>query len=475
MSLRAQTLKGTFWTTVSAATRAVIQILRLAILTRFLEKSDFGLVAIVVLVVGFAHILTDLGVSASLFSTQHVSQKVYSSLYWVSLLLSVGFYLVLLAVTPFVAGFYHLPELTQLIPVMGVELILGSMGRQFRVFREKALEFKALAIIDITSLLCSLIVAYVLAVRGAGIYSLIISALFTSLTAGIMLIITGYRKHPLVMYINLREGRSFYKIGFYQTGSQILDYIASQIDILLIGKLVSVSDLGVYNLVKQLVLKTALMINPVITGVAVPVLAKFQDDLKTLKEKYLQTHHAVSFVNFGVYGLLALVGPEILYFVYGPAYATSAGTLQLLCVWGAFTSIGSTVMTLVIIQGRTDLGLINTTLRVLVNPIFVLVGASYGILGIVVSQAIFSILFFGLNWLIVIKRILKSLSFRRYLGGIVPFLLFSLIAFSVLFAFKITYDRSQQSAWMCLGLWIPAFGLLYWVMSRKTFTRFVFS
>lgn len=475
MSLRTQTLQGTLWTTVSAATRAVIQILRLAILTRFLEKSDFGLVAIVVLVVGFAHIFTDLGVSSSLFSTQDISQKVYSSLYWVGMLLSVVCYLVLLFVTPFVSHFYHLPELNQLIPVMGIELMLATMGRQFRVFREKALEFKALAIIDITSLLSSLIVAYVLAVWGAGIYSLIISALFTSLVAGILLIITGYRKHPLTFCINIKEGRSFYRIGFYQTGSQMLDYLASQMDILLIGKLLSVSDLGVYNLIKQLVLKMAVMVNPIITGVAIPVLAKFQDDLKTLKEKYLQMHHAVSFINFGIYGLLALIGSEVLYFVYGPSYAASAGTLQLLCIWGVFTSIASTVTTLIIIRGRTDLGFINTALRVLVNPVFVFVGARYGIIGIVLSQAVFAMLFFGLNWLVVVRRILSSLAFRQYLHGVLPFLGFALVAFGGLYFLKITYGGLPQSIWICLGLWIPAFGLLYGLMSRKIFLRFVYA
>ena len=474
MSLRTKTLKGTLWTTVSAVTRAVIQILRLAILTRFLEKSDFGLVAIVVLVVGFGHILSDLGVSSSLFSTQDISQKIYSSLYWVSLLISAALCLMLIALSSVVADFYHLPELKQLIPVMAFELIFASMGRQFRIFREKALEFKALAIIDISSLVCSLLVAYVLAVKGAGIYSLIFSALFTSLTAGLMLIITGYRKHPLLFYINVREGKSFYKIGFYQTGSQILEYIASQMDIILIGKLVPLSDLGIYNLIKQLVQKVALMINPVITAVAIPVLATFQDDLRALKAKYFQAHQAVAFVNFGIYGLLALIGPEVLYFVYGPSYAFFASTLQLLCVWGVFTSVGSTVMTLVIIRGRTDLGLKNTALRVLINPVFVVIGSFYGIQGIVVSQAIFSILFYWLNWSMIIKPILeKALSFLEYLQGIAPFLLFSLLVFTGLYLLKLTFDQSQSSAWMCIGLWTPAFGLLYWLLSRRTFLRLV--
>jgi len=473
-NLRKQALKGTIWTSTSAAVRALIQLLRLAILTRFLEKSDFGLVAIVLLVVGLGHTFTDLGVSTSLFSTQEISKKQYSSLYWVSMLLSILLYLVLIALTPLVSRFYHLGELNQLIPVMGLELIFASMGRQFRVFREKALEFRTLAVIDIISLLCSLIVAYLLAIQRAGVYSLIISALFTSFSAGLMLVITGLSKHPLMFYINIREDKHFYKIGFYQTGSQLLEYLASQIDILLIGKFISVSELGIYNLIKQLVQKIALMVNPVVTGVAIPVLAMFQQDLDRLKEKYLQTNHAISFVNFGIYGLLALIGPEVLYFVYGPSYASYSVILQVLCIWGVFISLGNAASSIVVIRGRTDLGFKNTMLRVLLNPIFVITGSIYGILGIIISQALFAILFFGLNWPMVIAPILKGLSFRRYLNTFLPFFGFSVFVFGGLYVCKRVYDPAQADLWLCLCLWTPAFVLLYCLLAKKTFLKFMY-
>lgn len=60
MSLKEKVISGSFWTTLSFGTQSFIQILRLSILTRFLEKSDFGLVAIVTLVLGFTHIFADL-------------------------------------------------------------------------------------------------------------------------------------------------------------------------------------------------------------------------------------------------------------------------------------------------------------------------------------------------------------------------------------------------------------------------------
>lgn len=473
-SLKKQALKGTLWTSISAAARALIQILRLAILTRFLEKSDFGLVAIVVLVVGLGHALTDLGVSASLFSTAEISKKQYSSLYWVSMILSVLMYLALIAVTPLVSKFYHLKELNNLIPVMGLELIFATMGRQFRVFREKALEFRLLAVVDIISLLCSLMVAYILAVKGAGVYSLIISALFTSFSAGVMLIISGLKTHPLALYVNIREDKKFYKIGFYQTGSQLLEYLASQIDILLIGKLVSVSELGIYNLIKQLVQKAALIINPVITGVTIPVLAKLQQDLANLKEKYLKSLHAISFVNFAIYGLLAIIGREVLYFVYGPSYTSGSLILHILCIWGVFMSISSAAGAIVIVCGRTDLGFKNTMLKVLLNPVFVIVGSIYGMLGMVIAQALFAILFFCLNWRMVVYPIFKRLSLRRYLNTALPFCTVAVVIFTVLYLCKRVYDPIQDDSWLFVLLWAPAFLILYSLLSGRTFFKLIY-
>lgn len=470
MSLKRQALSGTAWTTASAGTRALIQILRLAILTRFLPKSDFGLVAIVVLVLGFTHIFTDLGVSVSLFSKQQITQKEYSSLYWVSILLSFFLYGCLLIMSPLVAGFYHLPVLNDLIPVMGLELIFAAAGRQFRIFREKALQFKTLAIIDILSLFISLVVAVLLAMEGAGVYSLIISALFTSFTAGLMLIITGYKSHPLIFYINIREGKGFYRIGFYQTGSQIFDYIASQLDILIIGKLMPTSELGVYNLVKQLILRVYGTVNPIVTQVAVPILASIQADAQRLKDKYLQMIHIIAFVNFGFYGLIALLAREILFVLYGPAYQDASSILQLLCIWGSLAAIGSAVNTIVIFKGRTDLGFYRTLLRVFTNPVFIVVGSFYGLVGITLGQAFYAVLFFGMNWRLLIHNIMSNISFREYANNALPFLFISVGIFIALFLLKDAVPG--LGAWMNLFIWGVLFVSGYLFFTKKTVVEF---
>ena len=60
MSLKQVAFKGASWTFIGSIATAVIQILRPAILTRYLEKSDFGVMAILMLVLGFTQIFSDL-------------------------------------------------------------------------------------------------------------------------------------------------------------------------------------------------------------------------------------------------------------------------------------------------------------------------------------------------------------------------------------------------------------------------------
>lgn len=71
------------------------------------------------------------------------------------------------------------------------------------------------------------------------------------------------------------------KVGMYQTGTQILDYLASKIDIAIIGKLIGTEELGIYNLAKELIYKVIILINAIVNKISVPIFAKFQEDKKS--------------------------------------------------------------------------------------------------------------------------------------------------------------------------------------------------
>lgn len=414
MSLQKKAIAGTMWTTGATVTKIVIQILRLSILTRLLEKSDFGLIAIVTVVLGFTQLFADMGVSVALFSKAELSARQRSGLYWGSMLLGLVLYVLIALLSPLVAGFYNMPELQSLLPIMGLDLIISTASKQFKVYKQKNLQFKHISIIDITASILSLFVAWHMASSGWGVYSLVFSTLFSSLTSSILIIGTTIKTYPLKFCLAIKENIDIYKVGFYQLGSQILDYFSNQIDILLIGKFMSTSELGVYNLIKQLANRIYTLISSIITTVATPILAKIREEGGAFQGNYMRFLQIASYVSVVVFGSIFIGSEFVLHVLYGADYVSYHVILKIISVFMAIALFVSAASRLIIISGRTDVGFKWTILRFIANPIFIYIGSFYGLIGIVISQLIYMVLFFPVYYFMVITKVFKQIGFMQY-------------------------------------------------------------
>lgn len=434
MSLRQKVLRGTAWTTGASITKASVQIIRLSILTRLLERADFGLVAIVTVVLGFTQLFTDMGVSVALFSRNDLTVRQRSGLYWMSILLALGVYVVLLAITPVVSKFYGMTELMTLLPLMGLDLLISSSSRQFRVYKQKDLQFKQVALIDIITTVISLAVAWILASRGWGVYSLVLSTLFASLTSSLLIIVTTIRRYPLQFCLSIKENINVYKVGAYQLGSQILDYFSNQIDVLLIGKIMSVSDLGVYNLIKQLANRVYMLLSSTITTVATPVLAKVKENPNLFKGGFLTFLNIVSFISICVFGCIFVSSEMVLDILYGTDYVSYSRILQIIAAFMGIALFVSGASRLIIISGKTDVGFKWTIIRFAVNPVFIYFGSNYGLTGIVLAQLIYMLIFFSMYYYMVVTKVFSEISLYLYAKPLVRNIL---IAVSVIATFKL--------------------------------------
>ncbi|MDM1517655.1 MOP flippase family protein [Myroides odoratimimus] len=427
---------GTIWTSISFVVVTFVYLLRLSILTRFLDKADFGLVAIVLFVLGFTNIFADLGVSTSILSQKKITKLEYSSLYWGGLLLSFLLYIIISLSSFVFADFYDEAKLKDLIPIMGLDLIISSIGRQFSVFKQKEFKFKELAVIKIISEISSLIVASLLAIQGFGVWSLVFSLLTASVINSALNFILGYKSHSLIFAMNIKDTKHLYRIGFFQTGAQILDYISSQIDILILGKILPMSDMGVYSIIKSLVLRIYSSINQIVTKVSIPYFSKLDSKSLVFKTKYLDIIFLVSFINTVIYTIVIISSREILFLLYGAQYREYHYLLGILSVWGFFASVINVASVIIVVAtGRTDLGFKWTQIRLLLNPVFILIGGYFfGMIGIAISQAIYSVLIILLYRRVVIRHIIHTMSdYEMILTFIKPLIVaIAIVIFSLL-------------------------------------------
>jgi O-antigen/teichoic acid export membrane protein len=175
----------------------------------------------------------------------------------------------------------------------------------------------------------------------------------------------------------------------------------------------------------------------------------------------------ISFVNFGIYGLMALLAREVLNIFYGPSYVEAFYILQILCIWGGLSAVGSAVSTIVIFRGRTDIGFTRTLLKGLIQPLFILAGSYFGLLGIVIGQAVYSVTFFVFNWRLLIWKIMRNISFAEYFYNIMPLMVKSITVATVLYILKEILLLKYSHVWINVIVLSGVFGLFYLLINKR--------
>lgn len=469
MSVKSTVISGTKWTTASTVCTAIVQILRVSILARFLEKSDFGVVAIVTLIFGLVETFGDLGFSTAIMHKKDVNEKEFSSLFWMQLLLFVGIYLVSCLFTGVISDSYGEPALLHALPVALSGLIFFAIGKLYDTVLQKQFQFKVIAIRNIIAALISLVIAVILAVLGAGLYSLIISTLLQTLIVNVWNFAVGFKHYRIKLYFNFKEVLPLIKIGIYQTGTQIIDYLASRLDILLIGKFLGSEMLGVYNLAKDLLIRVFVLINTIANKVALPVFSYMQDDNQQLRDNYCRLIKTLSFVTLPFLTMIGALSSPLVIILYGSKFLEVIPLMTLLAISYLFSCIGNPVGNIITAKGRTDISFIYTIIRMAISIPIVWITASMGAIELAIGQIILGILGGLLSWYMELWKII-GLRLSQYLKSFIVPLTISTVVIVVGYYFvKLNLLTLELPIYQLIVYAIPVFVL--YVILQLIFNR----
>lgn len=432
MSLKQHTFSAVRWTTVSMVGKSGLQLLQLAILARLLEPSDFGLMALVAAVMAFAHVFMDMGVSNAIIHHQEISHEELSSLYWLNVSAGACLTIFFLILSHPIAVIYNAPALTDLLMVVSVYFLFSSLGQQLRVVAEKDLRFSELARIEIMAAVMGFCVAVTWALLQPVVEAIVAGMLTTILVQTALfwiMLADGWRPLPR---LRLTEIRRFLGFGGYMMANNLINSINAQADILIGGRVLPASALGVYSLPRSLSLKVAGTLNPVVTRVGLPVMAKVQQDRKKLKHVYLQTLRMTASVNFPIYLALAAFSPEVIALLFGEKWADAAPVLSLLALWGMGRSIGNPVGSLLLAVGRADLSFKWNLALFFIIPPSLWIGSQWGMMGLAATQVGLIVVLFVPGWYFLIRP-LCDIGLYEYLVNLAYPMAASLLAVMLAF------------------------------------------
>lgn len=414
-SIKSQAFSGVKWSVVSRIYTTIASVLQIAVLTRFLAKEDFGLMGIAVLINAFCSIFTDMGMSTSAMHEQNLTKPQISSFYWFNLLSGLVLAMMVSAASPLIASFYHREELVGIISLSSISVFLNSIVGLQRTLQQKQMNFRFMSLVDILSSTVAFVINVVMAIYGFGVYSLVWAQLLSGVFASVAyLFIAIFKDNFIIMHLRLFEIREALQIGMYQVGTATLDFVSREMDSFIISSNMSMEIFGVYTLFKNLTMKIYQVINPVVTNVLTPIFAKIQEEKDRLSDAYKRTVEILSFIDFPIYGIVAVCSYSIISILYGDSYRSYAFVLSCLAIYYAFQSCGNPIGSLLIATGRTDRGFYWTIYRIVFTFAFLTMASMFSLNMFVVFVVLMPLLTAYPSWYILL-RVISTIKFRDYL------------------------------------------------------------
>ncbi|CAH7487619.1 Polysaccharide transporter [Vibrio chagasii] len=417
MNLKQKTLNGVKWTGLSSIIIALLQLAQVSILARYLAPSDFGLMAIVSVVIGFSALFMDMGISSAIIHKQDITKNQLSSLYWLNIFSGMALFIIVYLSASLIANYYNEIRIVPLIKILAITFLISAVGNQYRILNQKELRFNRLAKVEILSTLAGFIVAVLCAINNYGVHSLIYGTLTNVSLSNIIFILLGLKEHKPNLCYKHSEIENLISFGFFQMGEKSINYFNSQFDVILIGKLLGTEALGVYNIAKTLVMKPAQIINPIITKVTFPIMSTVQNDTKKLKSIYLKTINYLCSVNFPVYIAMVVLAEPLVLIFFGDNWTRSAIIMQILAIYFMFRSTGNPIGSLQLARGRADLGFYWNLGLFIIIPLSIYLGSFKGLIGVAIALVSLQLFLSIPNWYFMVKRLCGS-SFKEYFNEI---------------------------------------------------------
>lgn len=326
--LKHKVIRGGVAKALAQGTSLVLRMGSLMVLARLLAPQEFGLVGMVTAFTGVLNLFRDFGLSTATVQRGHVTEEQISTLFWINILVGTVLGVILMALAPLVAVFYHEPRLVWVSIILATSFIFNGAGVQHTALLERQMRFTALAAIDIISLVVSTAVGIGMAAAGFGYWSLVASAVALPLISTLCLwFATGWRPGRIHLH---EEVHSMLRFGGGFTLVNLLVYVAYNLEKVLLGRYWGASALGLYGRAYQLINLPTENLNSAFWGVAFSGLSRVRHEPERFRSYFLRGYSLVLALTIPMTIGAALFARDMIFVLLGPKWNDVAGIFRLL-------------------------------------------------------------------------------------------------------------------------------------------------
>ncbi len=322
------------------------------ILARLLDPTDYGVLTLLTIFINISQVFVQSGLNTALIQRKDVTEKDFSSVFYVSLFIAVTLYGVLFFSAPFIADFYNMPQLKSVLRVLALILLPGAFNSIQNAKIAREMQFKKLMYSTFGAAVISGTVGIAMAYMGFGVWALVGQQLSNQISICIIMIFV-VKWRPLLT-IEFSRVKSLFSFGWKLMCSSLIDVIYRELQSLVIGKKYNSETLGYYNRGKQFPDIVVINLNGSIQSVMLPTLSKEQDNKERMKTMMRRSIVTSSFIVFPLMMGLAVVAEPLISLLLTDKWLPCVPYLRVYCFIYAFHPIHTANLQALNAQGRSD-------------------------------------------------------------------------------------------------------------------------
>jgi O-antigen/teichoic acid export membrane protein len=326
--LRERTIRGGAARVCAQALSLLLRLGSMVVLARLLSPRDFGLVGMVTALTGVLSLFRDFGLSAASIQRESVAEEQTSTLFWINIAVGGILAIVAVALAPMVGVLYHEPRLVWVTNVLAIGFLANGAGVQHSALLQRQLRFTALAVIDISSLFISTVIAVILARAGYGYWALVAMTVSLPVTTTIALwLATAWIPGSPRWAVGMG---SMMRFGGTMTLNGLVVYVSSNFEKVLVGRFWGAEAIGIYGRAYQLIRIPTDNLNSAIGEVAFAALSRLQVDPDRLRRYFLKGYSLVVALTLPITVACALFADDIVFVLLGSKWKDAAPIFRLL-------------------------------------------------------------------------------------------------------------------------------------------------
>lgn len=343
-------VKGGLWVAYGAITTRILALAGNLLLARLLLPSDFGVIGTAYIFWSFVNLFTQ-NTTASFIVYKGIDDERYlNTTHTISLLVGLGFSVSLVALAPLAANFFDQPNLVWILLAFAGNLLWASARAAHVGVMTRRMQYRELTnstlVASITRLLCTAVAALL----GLSYWSFVVGdTVFWILEYVLKRHQSGHR-FQLKIDGNARAEILSYYLGI--AGSSTGSYVNSNLDNVVVAKLLGSTSLGYYSFAYQLTMALTMILNQITAQMGLSVFAQLQDEQQR-KDVLAKVVKQAAFVTAPLYALFfVIVDKRVIALVFGSQWTPIVTVIPWLLIFAYSRVINKCLGSMFYAKGR---------------------------------------------------------------------------------------------------------------------------